>query len=49
MRFIEMRLRDKIISLRGQKMNEVWDKSMLQVKICWVNEIVWLNDVFIGS
>ncbi|KAG2195470.1 hypothetical protein INT46_003421 [Mucor plumbeus] len=30
MRFIEMRLRDKIISLRGQKMNEVWNKDMLK-------------------
>lgn len=30
MRFIEMRLRDKIISLRGQKMNEVWSKDMLK-------------------
>ncbi|KAK4514238.1 uncharacterized protein ATC70_001827 [Mucor velutinosus] len=30
MRFIELRLRDKIISLRGQKMNEVWSKDMLK-------------------
>lgn len=32
MRFIELRLRDKIISLRGQKMNEVWSKDMLKNK-----------------
>ncbi|GAN10452.1 hypothetical protein MAM1_0356d09993 [Mucor ambiguus] len=30
MRFIELRLRDKIISLRGQKMNEVCNKDMLK-------------------
>ncbi|KAF1797161.1 PIN domain-containing protein [Mucor lusitanicus] len=30
MRFIELRLRDKIVSLRGQKMNEVWSKDMLK-------------------
>ncbi|KAI8642919.1 PIN domain-containing protein [Parasitella parasitica] len=30
MRFIEMRLREKTISLRGQKMNEVWSEDMLK-------------------
>ncbi|KAL9542970.1 hypothetical protein MBANPS3_008334 [Mucor bainieri] len=30
MRFIELRLRDKIVSLRGQKMHEVWSKDMLK-------------------
>ncbi|CEP07953.1 hypothetical protein [Parasitella parasitica] len=30
MRFIELRLREKIVSLRGQKMNEVWSEDMLK-------------------
>ncbi|KAI8059379.1 PIN domain-containing protein [Gilbertella persicaria] len=29
MRFLELRLRDKMVSLRGQKMNEVFDKQII--------------------
>lgn len=31
MRFIELRLREKSISLRGQKMNEILDPAMSSV------------------